>query len=328
MDVLDSDYVYSFFTFDQAEIAYNDNFELYGMDNCNYLINAGSLMIIIFLLILHRGLCEIFEYIGRRFYTNRYARKLAIYAQGNKNLTAEVQKMTVEGYLEIILSTGMMMSHYYRSSVRLPDYIDTVGDALNMITTFIMTAWCIYLPFKTYTVVRRGFPNDFLNNPRYLEKFGVFYEEYKTGSLWTAHYAFFLMVRRILLVSVILLLNHSPSYQQITLECISLVNLCYLIRCAPFADSFTNKMELFTEFTIWFSCLIELTFFGTHEDAILEVLFKDRIGWVLIFLVSFNILTNFSIMAFFMVKGIYGSWKGKLLNIKRNVILFFRKDFK
>ena len=147
MDVLDSDYVYSFFTFDQAEIAYNDNFELYGMDNCNYLINAGSgsLMIIIFLLILHRGLCEIFEYIGRRFYTNKYARKLAIYAQGNKNLTAEVQKMTVEGYLEIILSTGMMMSHYYRSSVRLPDYIDTVGDALNMIATFIMTARCIYI---------------------------------------------------------------------------------------------------------------------------------------------------------------------------------------
>ena len=61
-------------------------------------------------------------------------------------------------------------------------------------------------------------------------------------------------------------------------------------------------MELFTEYTIWASCLIEITFFGVHHDEILEVQFKDFIGWVLIFLVSFNISTNFAVMGYFMIK--------------------------
>ena len=67
MDIFDTEDFYETIEMQQGQKEFNSNFNLFGVDSKNYLINAGSIMPIMLILILSRAVFFVVLKIVRRF---------------------------------------------------------------------------------------------------------------------------------------------------------------------------------------------------------------------------------------------------------------------
>ena len=80
MDLFNAKELYAkFMNFNAADTPYNNNFDLYGVGDKNFLMNTGSLVLIFVLLIVHKLICIVLYVIGRRFFRYALGRKAGMY---------------------------------------------------------------------------------------------------------------------------------------------------------------------------------------------------------------------------------------------------------
>ena len=161
---------------------------------------------------------------------------------------------------------------------------------------------------------------DLLDDERFQTKYAIFFEDYRDTSFMTMACGFLIMIRRASLLALLLVAHHYSYYQAQALQVLSIINLIYLIVYQPYQEGFTNKVEIFTEFTVYLTSTIEITFFSVQEDEASEANFKDQMGWALIGIVGFNISVNLVILAVQMLKDLYASCKSLYIGVKLEVI--------
>jgi hypothetical protein len=320
MDVLNSEEIYeSLFHFNAADTPFNDNFELYGVGDKNFLMNTGSLMIIYALLVVHKVVCLVLYVIGRRFYRYSIGRKAGMFGQ-DVNLGLELLKLTIEAYLEILLSSALTIYAIAYDEDPISHYFREIGDALGTVTSLGLLATTTILPIVILGLLIYARRQDLLDDERFQAKYAIFFEDYRDTSFMTMACGFFIMIRRASLLALLLVAHHYPHYQAQALQVLSIINLIYLIVYQPYKDGFTNKVEIFTEFTVYLTSTIEITFFSVQEDEVSEANFKDQMGWALIGIVGFNISVNLIILAVQMLKDLYASCNSLYIGVKLEVI--------
>lgn len=166
MDVFNYKKVYGHFTFNAWDTPYNKNFELYGTSDRNYLLNTGSLEIIYFMLIIHKIVCLILYVIGKKLYRWSLGRKAAMYGE-NVDLGIEFIKLTIEAYLEILLSGSITVFTMFEKDKPFSFYFREFGDVLGSTTCLIMFAICMALPLYILRLLIHAHRNKLLQNAEF-----------------------------------------------------------------------------------------------------------------------------------------------------------------
>jgi hypothetical protein len=96
-----------------------------------------------------------------------------------------------------------------------------------------------------------NYNKDKLENPEIIEKYGVYYEEYHNGSRFAPYFTAISRIRRLLMILVLMVFRDLPAFAANSLLFLTFGSLAILIHLKPYKDSFSNKFEIFNEFTIF-----------------------------------------------------------------------------
>jgi hypothetical protein len=181
MDVLDGPGWYEIiFNFKESE-PYNAKFDEFGMGDMNFFNNSGSMLIIVVFMILNAIFWHLVIKFSKKFYQNRWARRIGMYADGGAELKYPMLLMIVEGYTDLILG-GLIGSYkiFFSKgwSERFLSNFSNFSNFFLTISTISITFGIVMLPFYVRLQITKKFAQ--LDNNNVIEEIGVFYEEYAT----------------------------------------------------------------------------------------------------------------------------------------------------
>ena len=103
---------------------------------------------------------------------------------------------------------------------------------MNSLLTISMFVTIFLLPIINRVIVKRNYLT--LNDEETLEKYGVYYRDYKTDTLQQASFGAYSLLRRLLIVCILIYMESQTWAQCILIMWISTFNLAYLIHVKPF----------------------------------------------------------------------------------------------
>ena len=107
-------------------------------------------------------------------------------------------------------------------------------------------------------------------------------------------YQIVFMARRLASVVVLVFMEQWPFFQCSFLMIFSTLNLAYLVANQPMLTKFDNYMNIFNE--------VSITLFTHLMTTILNIAIPEslvnQLGWFLIVVATFNIMTNLILMGF------------------------------
>lgn len=121
----------------------------------------------------------------------------------------------------------------------------------------------------------------------------MLYEDNRSKNKCQTLFTFFFLSRRLVTVGVLVLGNFWP-YMQTTLITISTTMfLIYLVAYQPLNSQQANKVEIFNE-----TCIVLFSYMMTILlNIAIPFKLREQIGWVMIYIASFNILGNLMVVA-------------------------------
>ena len=174
--------------------------------------------------------------------------------------------------------------------LHITDFLLTPDDIMNTSLVLIYAVLVIIFPVWGYIVIMRNF--DHLGDENIKEKYGVFYEDNRTGSIHQALYNIYFMARRFITVLMLCTLLDFPFFQCSILTVFSITELAYLMGSRPLLSNKENKIEQFNEMCILFSSYLMTTFL----NVAMEEEMRYWLGTVLIGIAGFNITINLIIV--------------------------------
>ena len=157
-----------------------------------------------------------------------------------------------------------------------------------------------------------------------MEKFELFYEEFKKHDIYSLQFGAFMKFRRMLVVFILLGIHILPHIQSGLLASLSLANIAYLHNVKPYENAMDNKIEFFNEATVYFVSIFSMCFFAAYPDAEIENTFKNIIQYVVLFTIAGTLLLNCLIMIAHMVKDIFDLVKLRLTQGRDNFVKWMR----
>ena len=115
MDVMNTETLYSYLTFEAADTAFDDNFALFGVDTMQFLVNTGPIIPVLVALILHKVLFIGLKFLALRYYKLKIFRSIGMYAS-KVNLTHEIVKLVIESYLYLFFAMTMTLVSLLRTT--------------------------------------------------------------------------------------------------------------------------------------------------------------------------------------------------------------------
>ena len=150
-----------------------------------------------------------------------------------------------------------------------------------------------------------------------MEKYGIFYEEFRLDNRNAVYYPVIMMVRRLSLIIVLVTFVKKPWLQSQFLMTISFGNLCFMFAVRPYSDKLANKMEMVNETTVYISALLHIQFNQESLDQKAISKFKNYLGWVVIANVCANIFINVAVVS---IQTLYTIFKN-IIDLKRSTVL-------
>ena len=115
-----------------------------------------------------------------------------------------MERIFTEGYIDLALSCflnvfALLMIH---ELAELLQWVNSFGNVFNISTALLVTILITIMPLYIHLKLKRNFA--VLYKERNLQSFGAFYEEYKLDDIWKTHYTVFMMIRRLLMITVLM----------------------------------------------------------------------------------------------------------------------------
>ena len=119
-------------------------------------------------------------------------------------------KLFIEGYIDIVLSCllSVMAIMSEDTWAGLKSWFATFDDTLNSVVAIIAFLMVIFVPIYISYILKK-FRNR-LDDEQVMEKYGVFYEEYRLDDRNAVYYPVIMMVRRLCLIIVLVTFVKKP----------------------------------------------------------------------------------------------------------------------
>lgn len=164
------------------------------------------------------------------------------------------------------------------------------GEAINNLLMFATIVVVIGFPFWTFFLLRRN--KDKLNDKEFYAKFWTVYEHLKwkkEPTNWTLLEPCISSFRMLLTICALLYMQNWRTFQIIIAMAFHYFVLIYNGQMQPFHDKTHYFFQQFNEvFVFWTICVLM-----TFADLITQQYGADTMGWVLIVLVTLNLVINF-----------------------------------
>jgi len=190
---------------------------------------------------------------------------------------------------------------------------DNTGEVINNILMFATIIVVIVFPFWTFRLLRSN--KEKLNDKAFKAKFSSVYEQlkWKDGSMWTLAEPAISGFRMLLTCCALMYMQDYRTFQIIIAMSFHYFVLVYNGVQRPFQNRMHYFFQQFNEvFVFWVLCILM-----TFADLIYDQYAFDMMGWVLVFIVTANLVINFLYIlggAFFRN---FRSWRIKYLKWKR-----------
>jgi hypothetical protein len=116
----------------------------------------------------------------------------------------------IETYIDILLSAGLNFFALYQTNEQ-EDFLGFFDSFDNiMCSSIAVIAFFLVLmaPIHIAYIVQDNYEN--IHDPKVIEKYGVYFEEYHCATKATSMYTVIMMVRRLLMISVLMALTKYP----------------------------------------------------------------------------------------------------------------------
>ena len=214
MDVLDGGGFYEdWFVFLETP-PLNQNFELFGVGDMNFVMNSGSYFILgagIFIFTISRFILNkiatkfaqypFFRKVGMKFYRSSY----------KKEITHAQLKLFMESYFDLAMCAMLnFLSFYTNKNYTMGDYFGTFDDILCSMITLVYFVLIFVFPVWGYKLITENM--DDLEKPEIKDKVEVFIDEVKTDTRHRALYNIYFLSRRLFTVIVLVFIPHLPFF--------------------------------------------------------------------------------------------------------------------
>lgn len=155
IEVIDSTKVYEFiFEFKETE-PFNFTFDQYEIEDLNFFMNTGSLMLTIFILVSSYIASSIALFFAKKCFKIRFCRKLGIKADRFNALKIPMQSLFIELYLDILLGSFLNVVGMWREPnfQGLGSYFASFDDFFCSICSIIGLFFSIIAPIYIYYTV-------------------------------------------------------------------------------------------------------------------------------------------------------------------------------
>ena len=237
MDVLSGEEIYKkIFKFWPTE-PLSAKFEELDYGDLNYVMNSGSILIMLMLVLLEPIGRFIINKISLWLSRFRIARRTGVYfyqADTKNHLRRALLRLAMECYFELAMCTFLNLEAFKVCSTwqEFKVYVSTPDDILSSALTLVTLVIVVLFPIGVYYKITTKF--DQLGQRSSIEKYGPLFDEFRLETKASAAYQVIFMTRRLLIVMVLVLLRNYTFYQGMILLPLSLANLGYLCRCKPF----------------------------------------------------------------------------------------------
>ena len=141
--------------------------------------------------------------------------------------------------------------------------------------------------------------------------------EGRAKEMQTALFTVFFLHRRLISVLMIVFMEQWPFFQCTFLTAMSSIDVVYMVAFRPMHTKFDNGMDLFNEFCILIICHSMTLLLNVEYSAQLS----DAIGWVMIGVVSLNIVSNLAVVVYRIVLAIMKTARKRLASKRVRIML-------
>lgn len=190
----------------------NDLFDKYSFSTMNFLLNSGSIIIpLAILLVLRSVFFKVVNWIAYHNYRRSCCRNIGVYAYKNsQNLYQTLMKLFIESYLELSFAVCLALKDMGQSEslshFRLV-FFSTFSDCLSSSLTLICSVMIIIVPFVPFWIFSKKCQSCNEAKMEFVRSQISFFVEMKYQDQSLVHQGYF-MIRR-LLTSIILVFLHS-----------------------------------------------------------------------------------------------------------------------
>jgi hypothetical protein len=168
-------------------------------------------------------------------------------------------------------------------------FFGTSGDCLCSILALICTLFVLSGPVASYRFLKQKSDGK-KDKRKYLK---VLYKDNRTKNKWQTLFTFFFLSRRLVTVAVLVLCNIWPYCQTTLITISTTMFLIYLVTFKPLVTNQANKVEIFNE-----TCILLFSYMMTTMlNIAIPFKLRETIGWVMIYIASFNIMGNLMVVA-------------------------------
>ena len=293
LDMLQGPAIYeAFFEFRETR-PYTDVFENFGTGDMNFFFNSGSVLLVILLMLLYFSLMKLVLWLTKdHATTSPMMRKVAILADRQSSLWYPLLKMMYEGAIELTMpaTLGMIAILSSTDAPTMWCWFDNGEDAMCSFTTIAFFAAVLTMPFFLQNIMG---DKERLLDPTFQQKYGAVYEDYNIHFKSSRTFVWFDFSRRVLVCFVSISLDGYTMIQTLFFIIQSLATMWFMA-----GNKNLNKEPkmLFINFVnesfLWCVVVVNPVFLLEHEDDILTINFRERLGIGMIGLLTLNMIFN------------------------------------
>jgi hypothetical protein len=196
--------------------AVNDQFELFGFGDKNFMLNSGSYLLIVLGLIAYFFTRWVVNKLAVKFSHHQKARQIGMWAyEPNtlRSMSTAFKKLFLESYFDLLFCTFinvLALQHALQMGLTTALYFTRFDDRLNtVVTLFHLLSVFIFPVYVAYTILANF---DQLDTKKVTETHGIFYDGCHTKTRGQALYNVLFMLRRLLTVLVLIFIREVPFF--------------------------------------------------------------------------------------------------------------------
>lgn len=228
----------------------------------NFFMNSGSIPIIFCLIILNFFAFYCLNLFARLCFRCTCCRKIGLEADSRATLKYGLTKLLTEGYIDLTLSSSLMVLAIYRSRsndvAELSEWFSDFDNCLCSVTAIATFLMCLGLPWYIKYVTKKY--GGRLQEPEMQAEYGVYFEDIDVGTEMGIFYSYFTVVRRLWIIGVLIVLARFPVFQMAIITTSSLMHLALLIGFPTYTSKGTTRMEIVNEGTLYVACICQSIF--------------------------------------------------------------------
>ena len=195
-------------------------------------------------------------------------------------------KLFMESYFEVIICLALNLYAIINYKNPVQGFFNNSNNITCSLFTIFYSLLAIIFPVWGTIFLVRNFDNLHLNSIKL--DYNFLFSDLKLKHLRQVLFHMLFLLRRLATMSVLVLLSDFPYFQIVILLVLSQIQMMYLLDCSPLATKKQNKIVFFNEISTYLVIHISFHFLNPIMDNVL----KQSLGWLIIGLISLNILVN------------------------------------